>query len=327
MIPTRAYGATPLRVSALGLGAAQLGDRGVDEDEAARLLAAARGRRRDADRHRAQLRIVRATHRPPSRRAARALRAVHQARLRRCPASPDWTGPCITAGVDQALRVLRTDRIDIATCTPARGRRWRGARSWTRWNAAQGGGQAARDRLFGRERGPATTRSAWVASTASWPRSICSTSACSQVLPRIAGQGFIAKRPVGQPPVAVRPSSPPATIASHTGSAWRAMGLDSDGMDVGRTGDPLRAVGSGRVQRDHRHRSPGAPAAEPRLGGEGSVAAGNRGGLDAPVRRLRPGLARPGLAVPRRKKRCPVLRGKSVRSCASIGTALRLGER
>jgi aryl-alcohol dehydrogenase-like predicted oxidoreductase len=30
------------------------------------------------------------------------------------PGVPDWTGPCITAGVEQALRVLRTDRIDIA---------------------------------------------------------------------------------------------------------------------------------------------------------------------------------------------------------------------
>ena len=26
----------------------------------------------------------------------------------------DWTGPCITGGVEQALRILRTDRIDIA---------------------------------------------------------------------------------------------------------------------------------------------------------------------------------------------------------------------
>jgi len=29
------------------------------------------------------------------------------------PGTTDWTGPCIEAGVDRALRVLRTDRIDI----------------------------------------------------------------------------------------------------------------------------------------------------------------------------------------------------------------------
>ena len=26
----------------------------------------------------------------------------------------DWTGPCITAGIEQALRLMRTDHIDIA---------------------------------------------------------------------------------------------------------------------------------------------------------------------------------------------------------------------
>lgn len=30
------------------------------------------------------------------------------------PGIPDWTGPCITAGVDAALTRLRTDRIDLA---------------------------------------------------------------------------------------------------------------------------------------------------------------------------------------------------------------------
>ncbi|MDQ3339053.1 MAG: aldo/keto reductase [Myxococcota bacterium] len=30
------------------------------------------------------------------------------------PGIPDWTGPCITAGVDAALRRLGTDRIDLA---------------------------------------------------------------------------------------------------------------------------------------------------------------------------------------------------------------------
>ena len=29
------------------------------------------------------------------------------------PGVPDWTGPCIAAGVDAALRALRTDRIDV----------------------------------------------------------------------------------------------------------------------------------------------------------------------------------------------------------------------
>jgi aryl-alcohol dehydrogenase-like predicted oxidoreductase len=30
------------------------------------------------------------------------------------PGIPDWTGPCITAGVDAALTRLRTDRLDLA---------------------------------------------------------------------------------------------------------------------------------------------------------------------------------------------------------------------
>jgi aryl-alcohol dehydrogenase-like predicted oxidoreductase len=113
MIEQRPYGGTGLVVSALGLGAAQLGDTQLTEDEAEAMLLGAV----DAG--------VRLLDTAPSyglseQRIGRFLgtrrdRVVISTKLGYgVPGVPDWTGPCISAGVEQALRVLRTDRIDIA---------------------------------------------------------------------------------------------------------------------------------------------------------------------------------------------------------------------
>jgi aryl-alcohol dehydrogenase-like predicted oxidoreductase len=113
MIPTRAYGTTGLQLSALGLGAGQLGDERLSETDAEALLLGAL----DAG--------VTFIDTAPSYGVseqrigrflgARRAQAVLSTKLGYgVPGIPDWTGPCITAGVEQALRVLRTDRIDIA---------------------------------------------------------------------------------------------------------------------------------------------------------------------------------------------------------------------
>ncbi len=108
----RRFGRTGLKVSILGFGAMQIGDPIVSEVDAARMLNqvldagvnlidTARGYKLSEERigrHVAQRRdeFVLST---------------------KCgysiPGCKDWTGRCITRGVDEALRRMRTDRIDI----------------------------------------------------------------------------------------------------------------------------------------------------------------------------------------------------------------------
>jgi len=109
----RDYGDTGLRVSALGLGAGQLGDARLSEAEAASLLLGAI----DAG--------VTLIDTAPSYGLSEQRIGRHLAGRRHevvlstklgygVPGVPDWTGECIAGGVEQALRVLRTDIIDIA---------------------------------------------------------------------------------------------------------------------------------------------------------------------------------------------------------------------
>ena len=112
-ISERAYGNTGLNVSLLGLGAGQVGDARLDEAEAGRLLNevldlgitlidTARGYGLSEERigrHIAQRRdeFVLST------KVGYGIDGV-----------ADWTHDCILAGVDRALKLMRTDHIDIA---------------------------------------------------------------------------------------------------------------------------------------------------------------------------------------------------------------------
>jgi aryl-alcohol dehydrogenase-like predicted oxidoreductase len=113
MIQTRPYGNTGLQLSALGLGAGQLGDERLSEPEAEALLLGALD---------AGINFIDTA--PSYGVSEQRIGRYLGARREQCvlstklgygvPGIPDWTGPCITAGVEQALRVLRTERIDIA---------------------------------------------------------------------------------------------------------------------------------------------------------------------------------------------------------------------
>jgi aryl-alcohol dehydrogenase-like predicted oxidoreductase len=112
-IETRAYGGTGLRVSALGLGAGQLGHGELSEGDAEALLLGAL----DAG---ITLLDTAPSYGESERRIGRYLGARREHAVLSTklgygvPGTEDWTGACITGGVEQALRVLRTDRIDIA---------------------------------------------------------------------------------------------------------------------------------------------------------------------------------------------------------------------
>lgn len=109
---TETYGRTGLTVSVLGLGAGQVGDAALDEAQAATLLNTALD---------LGVRLI-DTARGYGLSEARIGRHLAHRRSEYVLSTKvgygieghtDWTGPCITAGVDEALRLLRTDVIDI----------------------------------------------------------------------------------------------------------------------------------------------------------------------------------------------------------------------
>jgi aryl-alcohol dehydrogenase-like predicted oxidoreductase len=112
-IPQRAYGNTGLQFSLLGLGAGQIGDGKLDETEVGRLLNevldlgitlidTARGYGLSEERigrhiaHRRSEFVL-------STKVGYGIDGV-----------PDWTHDCILAGVDRALKLMKTDHLDMA---------------------------------------------------------------------------------------------------------------------------------------------------------------------------------------------------------------------
>lgn len=113
MIDQRAYGSTGLNVSSLGLGAIQIGNASLSESAVQELLDTAID---------SGINLIDTA---PSYGISEQRIGQHLSRRRAqfvlstklgygVDGIEDWTGPCITAGVEQALRKLKTDRIDIA---------------------------------------------------------------------------------------------------------------------------------------------------------------------------------------------------------------------
>lgn len=113
MIEQRTYGATGLKVSVLGLGAIQIGNVAVSEEAAKSVLEKALA-----------LGINLIDTAPSYGVSEQRIGAYLSGQRDQFVLSTklgygvegieDWTGACITAGVEQALRKLKTDRIDIA---------------------------------------------------------------------------------------------------------------------------------------------------------------------------------------------------------------------
>ncbi|HEU4382126.1 MAG TPA: aldo/keto reductase [Anaeromyxobacteraceae bacterium] len=113
MVPARDFGATGLRVPLLGLGAGQIGDASVSEAEAGRLLNAA------LDLGVALVDTARA-YGLSEERIGRHLAHRRGEYLLVTKVGygvdgvADWTASCVRRGVDEALRRLRTEVIDVA---------------------------------------------------------------------------------------------------------------------------------------------------------------------------------------------------------------------
>jgi len=108
----RAFGTSGLEVSVLGLGAGQVGDGRLAEDDAARLLHAA------LDAGITLIDTARGYGLSEERIGRHLAGRRHEFVLSTkvgydIPGQADWTGPAVTAGIERALRTLQTDHLDI----------------------------------------------------------------------------------------------------------------------------------------------------------------------------------------------------------------------
>lgn len=231
MIPKRAYGNSGLMVSAIGLGAGQIGDARLEEAEVAALLNAA------VDAGITLIDTARSyglsEERIGCHLASRRDEIVLSTKLGYgIDGYEDWTGPCITAGIERALRMLRTDRIDIAHL-----------HSCPRTTLERGEVITALERAKcdGKVRAIAYSGDggdlACAVGTGRFDGFMASLNICDQrviddVLPDIAAQGFIAKRPAANHPWRFN-ERPVGDYCEEYWLRWSAMALSSHGHDWG----------------------------------------------------------------------------------------------
>jgi aryl-alcohol dehydrogenase-like predicted oxidoreductase len=233
-IPLRAYGSTGLRLSLLGLGAGQIGDGQVDEAHVGKLLNevldlgitlidTARGYGLSEERigkhiaHRRKEFVL-------STKVGYGIDGV-----------PDWTYNCILAGVDRALKLMKTDHLDIAHL-----------HSCPQETLQRGEVIDALDRCVtdGKIRFAAYSGDneplEWALASRRFRGLMCSVNVFDQrVIDRVVtpagkrGIGLIAKRPIGNAPW-LHPNQPTGQYCEQYWLRMKAMGLDfgADWADV-----------------------------------------------------------------------------------------------
>jgi aryl-alcohol dehydrogenase-like predicted oxidoreductase len=227
----RHYGQTTLQVSALGLGAAQVGDTRIGESDAAYLL------------HYSLDAAITLIDTAPSYALSEQRIGRHLASRRNefilstklgygVDGIKDWTGPCITAGVERTLRIMQTDRIDIAhlhSCplaTLARGdiidALERAKREGKLRAIAYSGENEDLAYAIGMNR-----FDGFMASL-----NICDQRVIDSTLPLLANKGFIAKRPCANHPWRFA-AQPVGDYCEEYWKRWRAMNLDNRGLEWG----------------------------------------------------------------------------------------------
>ena len=231
MIRQRPYGKTGLMVSVLGLGAMQIGDPNLEEAEVASLLNAAldagitlidTARSYGCSEERIGRHLA-------SRREDFVLSTKLGYGIDGCE---DWSGPCITAGVEQALRMLHTDRIDIAhlhSCPRA---------TLERGDVIDALEKARHDgKVCAIAYSGDGDDLAYAVATGRFDGFMASLNICDQrviddVLPNITSQGFIAKRPAANHPWRYN-ERPVGDYCEEYWLRWRAMVLSNHGHDWG----------------------------------------------------------------------------------------------
>lgn len=231
MIEQRPYGQTGLTVSALGLGAAQVGNPLLSEADAAALLAATV----DAG---INLIDTAPSYGLSEQRIGRYLASRREQIVLSTKLGygvegiEDWTGPCITAGVEQALRVLRTDRIDIAhlhSCPRATLERGEVVDALER---AKRSGKIRAMAYSGENEDLAFAVSMQRFDGFMASLNICDQRIIDETLPGLDGRGFIAKRPSANHPWRFQ-QRPVGEYCEQYWLRWQAMQASSQGLDWG----------------------------------------------------------------------------------------------
>jgi aryl-alcohol dehydrogenase-like predicted oxidoreductase len=228
---SRPYGHTGLTVSALGLGAGQLGDARLGDAEVAGLIATAL----DGG---ITLIDTAPSYGLSEQRLGRHLGARRDTVVLSTKLGygvegiPDWTGRCITAGVEQALRVLRTDRIDIAHLHSC---------PWQVLAADEVIAALVAAREAGKVRAIAYSGEnedlAYALGRPEFDGFMASLNLFDQrvideALPRLDGRGFLAKRPVANHPWRFA-ERPVGDYCEPYWARWQAMGLDAGALAWG----------------------------------------------------------------------------------------------
>jgi aryl-alcohol dehydrogenase-like predicted oxidoreductase len=231
MITRRPYGKSGLMVSALGLGAAQIGDYRIEETEVAALLNHA------VD---AGINLIDTARsygcseeRIGRHLASRRDEIVISTKLGYgVDGYQDWSGPCITAGIDQALRILRTDRIDIAHLHSCPRATLEHCDVIAALEKARQDGKVLAIAYSGDNDDLAfAVGTGWFDGFMA-SLNICDQRVIDEILPDITAKGFIAKRPSANHPWRFD-ERPVGDYCEEYWLRWRAMGLVNRGLEWG----------------------------------------------------------------------------------------------
>lgn len=134
----------------------------------------------------------------------------------------DWTGPCITSGIEQALHLMRTNRLDIAhlhSCPRI---------TLERGDVIDALERAKREgKILAMAYSGENDDLAYAVASGRFDGFMASLNLCDQrviddVLPKIAGKGFIAKRPAANHPWRFA-DAPVGDYCEEYWRRWRAM--------------------------------------------------------------------------------------------------------
>lgn len=145
------------------------------------------------------------------------------------PGQADWTGPCISAGIDQALARLRTDHLDIALLHSCpRESLWRDDIR----EALARAKRAGKLRLYGYSgEGEALAAALEIPEfdVVMASLNLCDQRVIDDSLPRLRGRRFLAKRPLANAPWAYA-ARPVGAYVEPYWERWQAMNLPDFGI-------------------------------------------------------------------------------------------------
>lgn len=231
MIAKRPYGSTGIQLSALGLGAVQIGDPNLSESEVASVLNTALD-------NGCTLIDTAPSYGISEERIGRHLASRRDEMVLSTKLGygvdgiEDWTGPCITAGIERALTRMRVTHIDIAhlhSCPKE---------TLEREEVIDALDRAKR---HGKIRAMAYSGDnddlQFAANCGRFDGFMASLNLCDQqvidrILPHIAGKGFIAKRAAANHPWRFD-AQPVGDYCEPYWQRWRTMNIDPLGLAWG----------------------------------------------------------------------------------------------